>query len=44
MKMWTNKKGISYYKVGNRYFKNTGWLEQEITKTEFQENYGKENR
>ena len=33
--MITNNKGISYYQRGKKYYKNTGWLEQEITKEEF---------
>ena len=40
-KMWTNKKGVSYYKKGKRFFKNTGWLLVEISEKEFNENYGK---
>ena len=41
MKMWTTRKGISYYKRNKKYYKNTGWLEIEISKEEFEENYGK---
>ena len=41
MKMWTNSKGVSYYKRGNKYFSNSGWLEREISEKEFVENYGK---
>ena len=40
--MWTNSRGISYYKKGNKYFKNTGWFEIEISKEEFDKNYGKD--
>ena len=36
MKMYTNSKGISYYKRKGRYFRNTGWLEREITKEEYE--------
>ena len=34
--MYTDSKGISYYQKGNRYFSNTGWLEREITKEEYE--------
>lgn len=34
-KMITNGKGISYYRQGNKYYSNTGWLEREISKEEF---------
>jgi hypothetical protein len=33
--MYTNKQGISFYKKGNRYYKNTGWREVEISKEEY---------
>ena len=33
--MYTNSKGISYYKRGKSYYRNTGWLEVEITKEEY---------
>ncbi len=36
-KMITNKQGISFYQIGKKYFSNTGWLEREISKTEFEE-------
>ena len=35
-KMFTNSKGISYYQRKGKYFKNSGWLEKEITKEEFE--------
>lgn len=35
--MITNNKGISYYQIGKKYYSNTGWLEKEISKTEFEE-------
>ena len=41
MKMWTNEKGISYYKRGSGYFSNSGWFERKISKKEFIENYGR---
>lgn len=41
-KMWTNLKGISYYKRKNKYYKNTGWREIEITEEEFKQNWGKD--
>lgn len=34
--MFTNKQGISFYKQGNRYYKNTGWREVEISKEEYE--------
>ena len=34
--MYTNKQGISFYKKGNRYYKNTGWREVEISKEEYE--------
>lgn len=34
-KMITNRKGISYYRVGKSYFKNSGWREVEISFAEF---------
>ena len=34
-KMITNSKGISYYQRGKKYYRNTGWLEVEISKQEF---------
>lgn len=34
--MYINKQGISFYKKGNRYYKNTGWREVEISKEEFE--------
>lgn len=37
-KMITNSKGVSYYQKGNKYYSNTGWLEKEITKDEFDKN------
>jgi len=37
--MYTNKQGISFYKKGNRYYKNTGWREVEISKEEYFDNY-----
>ena len=33
--MYTNSKGISYYKRGKKYYCNSGWLEREITKEEY---------
>ena len=33
--MITNSKGISYYQRGKKYYRNTGWLEVEISKQEF---------
>lgn len=36
-KMITNSKGVSYYQKGNKYYSNTGWLEREISKAEFEE-------
>ena len=36
-KMITNDKGISYYQIGRKYYSNTGWLEREITKSEFEQ-------
>lgn len=33
--MYTNNKGVSYYKIGKKYFSNTGWLEREISKEEY---------
>ena len=41
-KMWTNSKGISYYKISNKYFRNTGWREMCISKEEYEKNYGKD--
>lgn len=35
-KMITNSKGISYYQRGNKYYSNTGWLEREISKEEYE--------
>lgn len=35
MKMYTDEKGVSYYKRGNKFFSNTGWLEREISEKEF---------
>jgi len=35
--MITNSKGVSYYQRGNKYYSNTGWLEKEISKAEFEE-------
>lgn len=35
--MYTNNAGISYYKRGKHYFKNSGWLEREISKDEYDE-------
>lgn len=34
--MLTNDKGISFYKVGKYYYKNSGWLEREISKEEYE--------
>ena len=42
MKMYTNQKGESFYKVKNRYYKNTGWKETEISKEEYEKNFKKE--
>lgn len=42
MKMYTNEKGISYYRIGKHYYKNTGWKETEITKEEYEKNFKKE--
>ena len=33
--MYTNNAGISYYKRGKKYYSNSGWLEREITKAEY---------
>ena len=33
--MYTNNAGVSYYKRGKKYYSNSGWLEQEITKAEY---------
>ena len=41
MKMWTNSKGVSYYTRGKKYYKNTGWLEREITKEEYKKDIEK---
>jgi len=35
--MYTNNAGISYYKRGKHYFKNSGWLEREINKEEYEQ-------
>jgi hypothetical protein len=35
-KMYTNQKGVSYYKLYGRYFSNTGFLEVEISKEEYE--------
>ena len=35
--MITNRQGISYYQKGNKYYSNSGWIEREITKSEFEE-------
>jgi len=42
-KMYTGQNGVSYYKVGNRYYSNSGWLEREITKLEYEENVNRIN-
>jgi hypothetical protein len=41
-KMWTNSKGVSYYKRGKKYFKNTGWLEREISENEYKKELERE--
>ena len=33
--MITNGKGVSYYQLGKKYYRNTGWLQVEISKDEF---------
>ena len=40
-KMYTNKKGVSYYKQYGKYFKNTRWLEVEIFENEYIEETNK---
>ncbi len=35
-KMITNKLGISYYQIGKKFYSNSGWLEREISKSEFE--------
>lgn len=35
-KMITNSKGISYYQLGKRYYRNSGFLRLEISKEEFE--------
>lgn len=35
--MYIDNHGISYYKRKGRYFKNSGWLEREITKEEYEQ-------
>lgn len=37
-KMFTGNDGVSYYKTGKRYFKNTGWREVEITQEDYEKN------
>lgn len=34
--MFTGNDGVSYYKIGKKYFSNSGWLEREITKEEYE--------
>ena len=34
--MITNNQGVSYYQIWKKYYSNTGWLEREITKEEFE--------
>ena len=34
--MFTGNDGVSYYKRGKKYFSNSGWLEREITKEEYE--------
>lgn len=34
--MITNNEGVSYYQKGKKYYSNTGWLEREISKDEFE--------
>ena len=33
--MYTNSAGVSYYKHGKKYYSNSGWLEREITKADY---------
>lgn len=33
--MFTLSSGISYYIVGNKYYRNSGWLNKEISKAEY---------
>ena len=40
-KMYTNSKGVSYYKQCGKYFKNSGWLEVEIFENEYIEETNK---
>lgn len=35
--MFTGNDGVSYYKRCKKYFSNSGWLEYEITKEEYEE-------
>lgn len=35
-KMITNSKGVSYYQLGKKYYRNTGFLRVEISKEEFE--------
>lgn len=36
--MYTGNDGVSYYKIGKHYFKNSGVLEREITEDEYNTN------
>ena len=40
-KMITNGKGMSYYQLGKRFYRNTGFLRVEISKEEFEDEVDK---
>ena len=34
--MFTNNQGITFFKIGNKYWKNSGWLIRESSKEEYE--------